>query len=229
MSFTLMLFLAFLCGVLPAFIWLFFWLLEDRCEPEPKRYLLLAFIAGMCMVALTLPLEEYAQGFLVGFWLYVAWAAIEEILKFGAAYVTALRWSVFDEPLDAVIYLVTAALGFSMVENVLFLIPTLTQGNIARTLATGDMRFIGATLLHTLASATIGMCIALAFRTPAATRKLAAFIGVILAITLHTLFNLFILSSSGGGTFLVFLSIWVGITALLFLVERIKIPQRDYC
>ena len=43
-------FLAMLGGVLPALLWLTFWLMEDRCEPEPKRYLLLTFIAGGAMV-----------------------------------------------------------------------------------------------------------------------------------------------------------------------------------
>ncbi|MDB5225023.1 MAG: hypothetical protein JWO43_645 [Candidatus Adlerbacteria bacterium] len=223
------LFVALLAGLIPGMLWLFFWLFEDRCEPEPKRYIFYTFIAGMLMVPLVLPLEQAVQGYFTGFGLYAAWAACEEILKFGAAYFAALKWSVFDEPLDGVIYLVTAALGFSAAENALFLVPTLYNGDFIRTLATGDLRFIGASLLHTLASATIGIMIALSFGKPAATRALYAIIGVILAVVLHTLFNFFILKQSGGGTFLVFLCIWVGIIAVLLMVERIKIPQRDYC
>ena len=46
------LFIAILGGVLPALVWLAFWLLEDRCEPEPKRYLLGTFIVGGLMVGL---------------------------------------------------------------------------------------------------------------------------------------------------------------------------------
>ena len=81
----------------------------------------------------------------------------------GAAYLAALRFRVFDEPLDGVIYLVTAALGFSALENVFFLITPAQGGDLLRTIVTGDLRFIGASLLHTLASATIGVSLALSF------------------------------------------------------------------
>jgi hypothetical protein len=58
---------------------------------------------------------------------------------------------------------------------------------------------------------------------------MAAFIGVILAIFLHTLFNFFILGTGGGATFWIFLCIWFGIVVMLFMTEQIKQPSRDYC
>jgi RsiW-degrading membrane proteinase PrsW (M82 family) len=222
-------FVAFLGGLLPALLWLFFWLLEDRCEPEPKRYIFFSFIAGMLVVALVLPLERLAAGYFTGAMLLFVWAALEEVLKFAAAYFVALRARVFDEPLDAVIYLVTAALGFAALENTLFLWAPLQEGDVLRTIITGDLRFIGATLLHTLSSATIGLALALSFYQPREMRRLAATGGVILAIALHTLFNFFILGGSGGMTFWIFLCIWFGILAVLLFVERVKRPARDYC
>ena len=42
--------IAIVGGILPALIWLFFWLMEDRCEPEPKRYIFLCFLGGMLAV-----------------------------------------------------------------------------------------------------------------------------------------------------------------------------------
>lgn len=224
----LVLFIAFLGGILPACIWLFFWLLEDRCEPEPKRYIFLSFLAGMVGVLVVLPLEQLAEGYLAGTALLFAWAALEELVKFGAAYV-ALRSAFFDEPLDAVIYLVTAALGFAALENALFMLAPLMDGDFLRSVITGNLRFMGAMLLHTLASATIGIAIALSFYKPAATRKMVAAAGVVLAIVLHTLFNFFILNGGNDATFWIFLCIWVGIVAALLLVERVKQPARDYC
>lgn len=220
---------AFLGGLLPGCIWLFFWLLEDRCEPEPKRYIILAFMGGMLAVLVALPIEQYFQGALSGFLVYAAWAATEEIVKFGMAYFLVLRSGVFDEPLDAVIYMVTIALGFSVVENALFLASSIRDNNLYQALAIGDLRFVGATLLHTLTSATIGVCIALAFNKRASVRRLAALGGVILATLLHTLFNFFILKESSYSMFVVFAFVWIGIVALLLVVERIKIPERDYC
>ena len=158
-----------------------------------------------------------------------AWAAIEEVVKFAAAYLTALRLRIFDEPLDAVVYLVTAALGFSAFENVLFLLAPLQNGDVFVSIITGDLRFIGASLLHTLSSATVGIALALAFYKGAWARRGAAVVGLILATTLHTLFNFFILGTSSGVTFWIFLLIWCGIVAALLLVERVKLPVRDYC
>jgi RsiW-degrading membrane proteinase PrsW (M82 family) len=225
-----LLLIAFLGGVCPAFIWLFFWLLEDRCQPEPKRYIFFAFVAGMAGTLIALPLEKYVAGyFSSGFALFLSWATIEELLKFGAAYFVALRFAVYDEPLDAVIYMVTAALGFSALENALFLWTPLQQGDILRALVTEDLRFMGATLLHTLASVTIGVSLALSYYMPAAQRKISAIVGVILAITLHTLFNFFILQEGSTATFWIFLCIWVGVIAALLVTERIKQPAKDYC
>lgn len=222
--------IAFLGGMAPALVWLFFWLMEDRCQPEPKRHIILCFFLGMLAVPLVLPLERFAAGFYSGTMLLFLWAAFEELFKFGAAYFGALRSRVFDEPLDAVIYLVTAALGFSAAENMLFLFTgPLAEGNIIGAMAMENLRFMGASLLHTLASATIGLTIALAFDKPARQRIEAAIGGVILAVALHTLFNVFILNGGKDTMFMIFMCIWVGIIAALLFTERVKIPARDYC
>ena len=125
--------------------------------------------------------------------------------------------------------MVTVALGFSAAENALFLINPLTQGNILQTVVTGDLRFIGATLLHTLSSATIGLALAFTFYKNAAIRRFAALGGVILASLLHTLFNLSILGKGGSSIFWIFFIIWLGIVGALLLVERVKQPSKDYC
>ena len=223
------LFLALLGGLLPALLWLAFWLMEDRCDPEPKRYLLMTFVAGAIAVFVALWMERGAAAYFSGPALLLVWAAIEELLKFGAAYLVALRLRVFDEPRDAIVYMVTVALGFSAFENALFLLSPLQSGDVLKTIITGDLRFIGATLLHTLSSATVGLSLALAFYKGAAAKRAAALAGVVLAVLLHTLFNFFILGASGGGTFWIFLCIWFGIVALLFMTEHIKQPTRDFC
>ena len=230
------LFIALLGGVLPALLWLAFWLMEDRCEPEPKRYIILTFIGGGLSVFVALWLERYIMntslpglGILTGTSLLLAWATIEELVKFGAAYFIAMRSRAFDEPLDAVVYMITAALGFAAFENTLFLLTPLQDGDVLKTIITGDLRFIGSTLLHTLASATIGIALALAFYKRAAVKRLYALVGVILSIFLHAVFNFFILGAGGGATFWVFLCIWLGVVMVLFMTEQIKQPARDYC
>jgi RsiW-degrading membrane proteinase PrsW (M82 family) len=251
--------IAFLGGVLPALLWLIFWLLEDRRHPEPKQYIFLCFIVGMALVipvsigghvyGLAQPIEKLAavklgpidDAVFPYWWLRLqwgpfvifAWAAIEELLKFGAAYLVALKTKQFDEPLDAIIYMVTVALGFSAAENMLFLIPAIQQ-SIPITILTGDLRFIGATMLHTLASATIGIALALSFYENWRKRALYVSFGLVLAIALHTLFNFFIMLKVPAGcagkechqfTFWIFLTIWLGIIAILLGLEQIKRPK----
>jgi RsiW-degrading membrane proteinase PrsW (M82 family) len=203
-------------------LWLTFWLLEVRCEPEPKRYIFFCFVLGMFTIPLVLFSEKFAAQYFTGTALFLAWAAIEELFKFGAAYFAALRFSVFDEPLDAVIYMVTAALGFAALENVLFILQPLESGNVLQTVVTGDLRFIGATLLHTLSSATIGLALAFSFYQRAAIRRLAAIGGVILAIFLHALFNLSIIKSEGEKILMIFLFVWLGAIVLILFFEKIK-------
>lgn len=225
--FQLDLLLAFLGGVLPALIWLFFWLMEDRCEPEPKRFIFYSFVAGMCAVAPALFFEWHAKLYFTGTGLLLSWALIEEVVKFGAAYLVALRFYVYDEPLDAVVYLVTAALGFSALENALFLWTPISAGDALRSVVTGDLRFMGASMLHCLTSATVGLSLAFAFYKSPGERRFAAATGLILAIALHTLFNFFILND-GSETLWVFVSIWFGTIALLLMTERTKL-SKDYC
>lgn len=230
--------IAFLGGVAPSLVWLCFWLFEDRCDPEPKRYIFLTYVAGMATVLPVLMIERgiipyvdpsFALGAVPNPLLLLYWAGIEEIFKFAAAYFVALRSYVFDEPLDAVIYLATAALGFSALENTLFLFGAIESRGALHGIVSADLRFMGATLLHVLASATVGIMLALSFFGSVGTRRLFAFAGLILGIALHTLFNFFILNQGGGATFFVFLAVWFGIVAILSFTEKVKQPARDYC
>jgi RsiW-degrading membrane proteinase PrsW (M82 family) len=221
------LFIAFLGGILPSLLWLAFWLLEDSTHPEPKKYLFLTFILGMMAVWPVLKAEEFFVGYAAGTTLLLCWAFAEEIGKFAAGLLGGILWPVFDEPLDAVIYMVTAALGFSAMENSLFLFGSLQQG-LVHGIISGDLRFIGATLLHTLSSATVGVALAYSYYKPVGTRRLFAGLGVILATALHTLFNFFILGQGGDSTFAIFFCIWLGIIAVLLLVENIKSTEKTY-
>jgi len=159
------LFFALLGGILPALLWLWFWLHEDRLHPEPRVMIMRTFIAGMIAVPLVLPLEQFVQRryALFPFIIILLWAAIEEIFKWAAAYFSALRTKENDEPIDAVIYLLTAALGFAAMENTFFLISLISHAGIIGSLVNGNLRFVGATLLHVLSSGVVGLFLGLSF------------------------------------------------------------------
>ena len=78
--------------------------------------------------------------------LLLVWAAIEELVKFSAISLVALRSVYFDEPVDALIYMITVALGFAAIENSLFLLAPLLDGDLTGSLLTGNLRYMGATL-----------------------------------------------------------------------------------
>ena len=78
--------LAFLGGLIPVFIWLWFWEHEDK-HPEPKRLIGASFVAGMVCVALAIPLERFVMELNISqTGMFIWWAIIEECLKFIAAY-----------------------------------------------------------------------------------------------------------------------------------------------
>jgi RsiW-degrading membrane proteinase PrsW (M82 family) len=214
------LFLALSGGILPALLWLWFWLKEDRLHPEPRSLLMLAFVAGMISVPLVIPLEQAAIGFITGSVIVVVWSAIEEIMKYGAGLFVVLRRPAVDEPLDPLIYMITVALGFAALENTLFLLnPDL---NLFNGIITGNLRFLGATLLHTLASGVVGLSISLSFYKGPIIKKLSLFIGIVLSIVLHSLFNFFIIKSNGEQILTVFAFVWIGIILLLLSFEKVK-------
>ncbi|MDP2650067.1 MAG: PrsW family glutamic-type intramembrane protease, partial [bacterium] len=105
--------LALLGGILPALLWVWFWSREDAVHPEPRRLIVLAFIAGMVAVAAVIPLQKLALAFFPGSLVVLLWAAIEEAVKFGFAYITVLKNKADDEPIDPLIYMITVALGFA--------------------------------------------------------------------------------------------------------------------
>jgi protease PrsW len=213
---------ALLGGILPALLWLWFWLKEDKKRPEPRGLILLAFIAGMIAVPVVLPFEKLADSHFTGTIVIIIWSAIEEIFKYIFAYFAVLRRKAMDEPVDAVIYMITVALGFAALENTLFLINPITDGSFVNTIINGNLRFLGATLLHTLSSATIGIMIALSFYRKKAMKRVFVVYGLILAILLHSLFNFFIIKESGDKLLTIFVFVWIGIVILILLFEKVK-------
>jgi RsiW-degrading membrane proteinase PrsW (M82 family) len=211
-------------GILPALAWLWFWLREDSKHPEPRRLIAIAFFTGMCTVAIAIPFEQFVGLFIHNqFLTFTAWSAIEEVLKLLAALAVIFWRKDYDEPIDAVIYMICIALGFSAVENTLFLWnPSLAGNTIAQEFITGNLRFVGATLLHVLSSAAIGVALALAFYKPRTVKILYGASGVILAILLHGAFNFLILNTPQAYLLRTFVFVWVGVVVLLAALEYVK-------
>lgn len=220
--------IAFLAGLIPALFWLWFWLREDRAHPEPKALIATAFIAGMLIVPLTLPLQEFAMKRFQGDNLIFVWVMIEEILKYSAALIVVLWNRAVDEPIDAIIYMITIALGFSALENAFFIYNPLSVGDYMHSFITGNFRFLGATLLHVLASATVGISMALVYYARSWVKVSVATLGLFIAIVLHALFNFFIMNAKGESIIGVFMFVWMGIIVLFLLFEKVKLLEKAH-
>ena len=225
---TLDIVIAFLIGLLPAIFWVWFWLREDKERPEPFLLIALAFISGMMVVPLALPLQRLAMNMYAGNNLILVWVMIEEILKYAAALLVVLWHKDVDEPIDLIIYMIVIALGFSALENALFVFNPLQTGDFVRTITTENLRFLGATLLHVLASGTVGVFLAFAYYKRTFVKLLFGTIGLCIAIVLHALFNFFIMNSSGGMILSVFLFVWMGVIILLLVFEKVKLFEAQH-
>ncbi|MGM0628802.1 MAG: PrsW family intramembrane metalloprotease [Patescibacteria group bacterium] len=216
--------LAALGGVIPALVWLWFWLREDR-HPEPWQYITLVFIMGIVAVPVVIPFQKSINScvYLAPLLTYFSWAALEELFKYAAAYFAALRNKVNDEPIDPVIYMIVAALGFAAIENTLFLTEPISKELIVDSVVIANLRFVGATLLHVVCSATVGLFLAFSFYKSRKKKILYLIIGLLTATVIHALFNLIVTSDSQlGGPITALLYTWTGAMFLIFAFEKVK-------
>ena len=188
---------------MPSLIWLAFYLRKDK-HPEPNKMIIKIFLLGALAVPIAGLLE---QGFFIGLeklnliekiiLLIIGFALIEEVLKYLVVKFGVLKNPEFDEPVDAMIYLIIAALGFAAAENIYLLIQAYPVNmSIASTLEFITTRFLGATFLHALASAIIGYFLATSLLIKSRMRKLFIWLGILTATVLHSIFNYIIILHS---------------------------------
>lgn len=247
---------ALLGGILLACIWLFFWLREDKKNPEPKYMIILAFIGGIIAVFISLYFEKiifnidpnkiFFSDFLqkvLGWFKFSAIQQniplnrlllvtlfapfIEELSKFFLAYILVLRSKSDDEPIDPMIYMITIAIGFAAIENALFLIDPLIKNQMTSVILTGNIRFIGATLLHTVSSVTVGIFIGFNFFDSKLKKLIWTILGLICAIFIHSLFNYFMAGSSQN-SFMALEGIWILVIIVMLVFEKIKMRIKFY-
>lgn len=223
---TLAVVASFFGGILPAILWLEFWLRQST-HREPRHLILGTFVLGMISVFVAGPLEQISNIAFIEYTFisFIIWALIEESVKYGAANIGGLRSRFCDDPIDPSIYLITAALGFAAAENILFLFDSIAAGDVTHSILTITFRFVGATVLHVIASGAIGVALGFAFYRHKATQRFALIFGLILSVLLHAAFNSFIISSEEKVIW-VFAGVWILLIALILILEKIKSSKK---
>lgn len=216
--------IAFMGGIFPSLFWLWFWLKEDEEHPEPEGLVAIIFIMGMISVILVLPIQQFIQekvGSYEG--QIILWASVEEIFKYLAVLMILCKTNNADEPIDWPIYLITAALGFAALENMLFLLKILPSSiETFVSLNTGNLRFLGANLLHTISSGIIGISIGISFYMQKWVKNIFLFFGFLVAIALHSAFNFFIIRNDGNDFLEVLAFLWVVTIIIMLLFEKVR-------
>lgn len=220
----------FIFGFLPSIIWLLYYLKKDN-EPEPKSMLLKTFIYGM-LVAVPVAILEiiilktFNFLFLPGFFLtilniFIGVALIEEVMKYFVVKQKVIKHPAFDEPVDAMIYMLVAGLGFAAVENILIL---LYLNSLFEIFIISSLRFLGATFLHALCSANIGYFLALRIFYK---KSLKLFIsGLCISILLHGIYNYSIIEIQGNFKFIIPVIILITLSMVVaYEFKKLKILQ----
>ena len=189
-----------LLSLVPIAIWLGLFLWRDAKHPEPWYWILIVFVAGILITPIVLLFENY---YVTGistlfsgqstndYLLFFGIAFIEEAAKFLVVYVLMKLNRYFDKAIDAMIYMIIAALGFASVENIIVVSKELALSPyMSSAFQILGFRFIGANLIHILCSGFIGFFWAL--RLAQRNRKFYP-IGLTIGILLHTAFNIVIM------------------------------------
>jgi RsiW-degrading membrane proteinase PrsW (M82 family) len=183
----------------PALLWLGYFYLQDRNEPEPKHFVFGVYLLGAFVAA---PLASFLSGTLFPVAApssarLTAPNVVAAVLSVGLAQelckYLVVRYSIylspeFDEPMDGIIYMTAAGIGFATAENVRYL-----QGLDGTVfLSTGAMNAVVTTLAHACFAGFLGFALGRArfqATTPAA-RSLLLVSGLVMAAVLNGVFNL---------------------------------------
>jgi len=207
-------------AILPGLIWLLIYLREDA-HPEPNSMVIKVFLAGIISGFLALFFQKIFIDYfdfnilkfsplyqLIIFNFFVV-SLSEELSKYLAARIKVFKTQHLDEPLDIMLYMIIAGLGFATLENVFklsdtqsinqidsYLESTIGLKSISGILLMPIITFISSTFLHGLTSGIFGFFIAMG-ENNLKHKRVNFILGLILAITLHTIYNVSIHKNIG--------------------------------
>ena len=211
---------AFAFSLLVALFWLKRFRKMDKYEKEPERLIYFTFGAGALAIVPSGILESFVNisdltGSPPNSNLFVAflWVGlVEEFFKYLAVRLIAYRSNQFNEVMDGMIYMISAALGFAAAENVGYM--------LGFGFFVGLLRAILSYLGHVSFSAILGYYLG---KSKIEGKRNWLWIGFIWAISLHWLYDAsFVVGtihSSLGFLFLGFM-IWVFGLILTYFLSR---------
>lgn len=202
-------------GFAPGLLWLWLIVRRSRHRPEPRSLILRTFLLGVA-VAVPIVLAESLVGGPKGghsthmsaqeaaFTAFFVAGLCEEVGKFWMVQATLGRSPYLDTPLRGLIFSSAVALGFSSIENVVYMVTYGAEVII--------LRAVLCTLGHVAFSSLWGFAIGWANQYPKR-RHARLLLGVGASIGLHGLYDYFLFVGESGNAYLTFVS-----GAVLFFV-----------
>ncbi len=194
--------LALVLAAVPAALWLGFFYLQDRHEPEPKEFVAGVFVLGALVAA---PLADFliyqlsppqalAQHGLSPFstdrmlHAFLVLGLAQELCKYVVVRYTIYQSHEFDEPMDGVVYMMAAGTGFAVWVNY----HRFQDMGHAVFLSTGAAMAVVTTLAHASFAGCLGYVMGRAkfTRRSPAVRTVLLFFGLMAAAFLNGQFTL---------------------------------------
>lgn len=226
-------FLMIAAAVVPSLVILRYFIKSDRF-PEPTRVIVWTFVLG---ALITVPVLIFALPIgaavepritqpiqLAAFQGFVLAAIPEEACKLLVLLLYCRRHKAFDEPMDGIVYGVTASLGFATLENILYV-----AGGGEGWIGIAVMRALTAVPGHAVLGAIMGSYVARArFEPERATAMLIA--AFMVPMILHGLYDLGLLGATltgdAGGILVALVVLIIEIVWALRLQRRLRRDQQ---
>jgi hypothetical protein len=197
----------FLAAILPALIWILFIRWWDRHEPEPPLLLAKLFLAGIAIYLAVFAFNVVLQslfvsaGFIPPFaslsrddnFILIAISAllpaiIQQIVTLWAAIKLIHHEKYFTEPVDGIVYLFSIAVGSAITENIMVFF-----------IARNPLSTFNQTLFQAIfTSLMLGICggiMGLTLGNKKFHKTGRMYVGVIAAISIHSIYKFFIIST----------------------------------
>ena len=214
-----------LATILPSILIILFFVNSDKFK-EPKSQIIKIFIFG---ILITIP-AYILNTFLGDFWYnntavseslissFLTAAPVEEGLKLSILYYFVYKMKDFNEPLDGIVYGVTASLGFATLENIYY-VYLLADYFETTSMALAIARSFSAVPAH----AVFGIFMGYFFMKYAFIKKGDnLFFAFVIPFVLHGCYNLFISSNFYVAMLLIIIS-WI---VALRMFSRLKKTQK---
>ena len=216
-----------LIAILPTLALLLFFIYSDKFK-EPKKTVLSTFILGIFIIA---PIEVFHYGteMIIGepieynafFRAFFAAAFLEELFKFCVLFFFCTKFSEFNEPMDGIVYGLTASLGFAFWENLQYIY--MPDREISESLQVAWMRAFTAVPSHAFDGVIMGFFIGRHYFRDYKTNT-NLILALLIPVTLHGFYDWVLMEESINGNFM-YLVMVVELGLVVYLYRNLKTQQ----